>query len=135
MTTAEQKIADRGPRWAVSGIVRPGETRVQYADTAEWAGHATASGRPRPAASSGGSLGGRRPFLALAPPVPGSALLPGFDGRKRPDRSSADLLRFRQIAAGVHPVDRGALDAEAGGELVGGEESFHAPQHTLSCWA
>ena len=37
MTTAEQKIADRGPRWAVYGIVRPGEARVQYADTAEWA--------------------------------------------------------------------------------------------------
>lgn len=32
---ARQQVAERGPRWAVYGQIRPGEAIVQYADTAE----------------------------------------------------------------------------------------------------
>ncbi|MGK5737231.1 hypothetical protein [Micromonospora sp. URMC 103] len=35
MSTAHQQISERGPRWAVSGSVRQGEIRAEYADTAE----------------------------------------------------------------------------------------------------
>lgn len=32
---AREDIAKRGPRYAVYGVIRPGEARVTYADTAE----------------------------------------------------------------------------------------------------
>lgn len=96
----------------------------------------TADASPRTsAANSDGSLRGRRPLLALPPAVSWSALLPRLDGGDCPQRGAAGVRdRFGQVAAGAHPVNRGALNAEPVGELRGGEEPFHAVEDTLSCW-